>query len=669
MSQAALGSLVVELSANLARFEQDMQRATQVTQQSMGRIEGLAASAGKALSFIGIGGGIAAAGAALVAFGKNSLDALDRLDDLAQKTSLSVEFLDQLQQLATRTGESLDTIALAAGKFSENVAKARGGDEGLLRLFRNLGISAQDLQAQNIDQLFTRTATAIGSATDSATGNAYAVGLMGKSAREAAPAINDIAQRGLPAARATALMAAEAAKAKENLNELRVRVEDVSIAVGGAIATRINALARALEDASLRGDTLAESLGKVFRAVVYGGDLAAAQQKFRDTSDEIVKLDARLKVLRKNAETRGEAPSIIQRNLETQLATLQRQRDQAVKDINRLSAPTPEKPRVELPPVPAGAGGEGAPRKSTPAREAAREVEDATARINAAVAGAINDSAVVKARELQLAIEALDRLYFDAGLSADIYTSALERLTGKLSAARAPADELAGLLARTPAAVQAEANRLTSVIDESFFRGDISAKQQEELLTLVNGYRTLEKAVSATEQAGRQMGITFTSALEDLIFNSNQSVTALDLVRASITDIGRAIFQQQVTKPIADNAGKALSFVGDGISKFLGGLFKNAEGGLYKVGGVGGVDSQVVAMRATPGETVAVFPPGRGMKGGGGGPVFNIDNRGADRAAVEDLKRLVMQLNGTFNERAVAAVVGARTRVPSLLGA
>jgi hypothetical protein len=661
MTQAALGSLVVELSANLARFEQDMQRATQVTQQSMGRIEGLAAGAAKALSFIGIGGGIAAAGAALVAFGSNALNALDRLDDLAQKTSLSVEFLDRLQQLATRTGESLDTIAVAAGKFSENVAKARGGDQGLLTLFRNLGISAQDLRAQNIDQLFTRAATAIGSATDSATGNAYAVGLMGKSAREAAPAINDIAQRGLPAARATALMAAEAAKARENLNELKVRVEDVSIALGGAIAARINALAKALEDASLKGDTLATSLGKVFRAVVYGGDLAAAQQKFRDTSDEIVKLDARLKVLNQNAQTRGEAPSIIQRNLETQLESLKRQRDQAVRDINRLDVPAPQKPRIELAPPPAGTGEDAPPRRSAPGREAAREVEDYAARINQALAGAINESAIVKTRELQDVVGALDRLFFEGKLPLDVYTSALERLTGKLAEARAPADELAGLLARTPGALQAEANRLTDTIDEAFFSGRITEQQQRELLALANGYRQVERSIASADQAGQQFTRNLSQALEDLVFDADKSIKAVDVLRAALEDVGRTAFRDQVSKPLQTFAGSAASSLAGGVGDFFKGLFANAQGGLYKVGGSGGVDSQVVAMRATPGETVAVYPQGR-ARGAANGSVYHIDARGADAAGLARLERTIRELNGSIERRALAAVSGARGR-------
>lgn len=49
-----------------------------------------------------------------------------------------------------------------------------------------------------------------------------------------------------------------------------------------------------------------------------------------------------------------------------------------------------------------------------------------------------------------------------------------------------------------------------------------------------------------------------------------------------------------------------------GFGRFFGRLFGFAQGGEFTVGGAGGVDSQLVAFRATPGEHVVVTPPGKG---------------------------------------------------------
>lgn len=62
-----------------------------------------------------------------------------------------------------------------------------------------------------------------------------------------------------------------------------------------------------------------------------------------------------------------------------------------------------------------------------------------------------------------------------------------------------------------------------------------------------------------------------------------------------------------------------------------------AQGGSFKVGGTGGIDSQLVAMRMTPGETGIVLPPGEELSPMGGyAPVNNISvGAGVSRAEVE----------------------------------
>ena len=56
---------------------------------------------------------------------------------------------------------------------------------------------------------------------------------------------------------------------------------------------------------------------------------------------------------------------------------------------------------------------------------------------------------------------------------------------------------------------------------------------------------------------------------------------------------------------------------GGGFFKsLLGGLIGFADGGSFKVGGAGGIDSQVVAFRASPNETVSINHPGQDIGGG-----------------------------------------------------
>ncbi|MBY6143360.1 phage tail length tape measure family protein [Mameliella alba] len=63
------------------------------------------------------------------------------------------------------------------------------------------------------------------------------------------------------------------------------------------------------------------------------------------------------------------------------------------------------------------------------------------------------------------------------------------------------------------------------------------------------------------------------------------------------------------------------SIAGALVGGLMSGLTGFANGGSFDVGGVGGIDSQVVAFRASPNETVHITKPGQGLGGGGAGVV------------------------------------------------
>lgn len=92
------------------------------------------------------------------------------------------------------------------------------------------------------------------------------------------------------------------------------------------------------------------------------------------------------------------------------------------------------------------------------------------------------------------------------------------------------------------------------------------------------------------------------------------------------------------------------------VMALTGGLMGFANGGQFDVGGAGGIDSQIVAFRATPNETVSITKPGQGIEAK---PSIvyapNIDARGADQAAVQRLEAALMQDRANFEARWHAA--------------
>lgn len=79
-------------------------------------------------------------------------------------------------------------------------------------------------------------------------------------------------------------------------------------------------------------------------------------------------------------------------------------------------------------------------------------------------------------------------------------------------------------------------------------------------------------------------------------------------------------------------------FLGGLLNSVFGSLPGFANGGSFTVGGAGGIDSKVVAMRASPGEMVDVHKKGA-TRDTGGTVVVNLapDFRGADAQAVAGL--------------------------------
>ncbi|HGG04726.1 MAG TPA: hypothetical protein ENK28_04655 [Aliiroseovarius sp.] len=101
----------------------------------------------------------------------------------------------------------------------------------------------------------------------------------------------------------------------------------------------------------------------------------------------------------------------------------------------------------------------------------------------------------------------------------------------------------------------------------------------------------------------------------------------------SLNDILGSVLQS-ISQVFLKAASSQLSQVFTGIfgagsggffSSLFSGLFGFANGGQFQVGGSGGIDSQVVAFRASPNETVTVTKPGQTIPGTVGGGVTRVE--------------------------------------------
>jgi hypothetical protein len=158
--------------------------------------------------------------------------------------------------------------------------------------------------------------------------------------------------------------------------------------------------------------------------------------------------------------------------------------------------------------------------------------------------------------------------------------------------------------------------------------------------------RAHKDAVKETEQAYRDLGMTFASALEDWALGLNKNIS---LAQALRQDLGRLILREGVTKPFAS----AVTDLAKGFNWRS--LFNSFDVGTDYV------SHDQLAM-VHKGERIIPAAQNRPGAFGGGVSIGHIDLRGADIAAVARLERFMTRIDASIESRALGAVRSGRVR-------
>ncbi len=127
------GQLEIQLLANVARLQQDMNQAKGMVQSTMRDISNAVEQAKGVLASLGLTA--TAGGLALLV--KNAIDAADSMNDLSKSTGVAVEKLAGLRLASKQSGGDLEGIAQSINKLSVNIGKSA-------EKFAALGITAKD---------------------------------------------------------------------------------------------------------------------------------------------------------------------------------------------------------------------------------------------------------------------------------------------------------------------------------------------------------------------------------------------------------------------------------------------------------------------------------------------------------------------------------------------
>lgn len=242
----ALATLSIDLEARLAKLQEGMDKAERIAAKTAAGIE---ARWGKLSSLAsGIGAGLVAgfSGAALATFTRQTVDAVDALNDVKDATGASIENLSALEDVARRNGGTLDDVASILVKFNGQLKEA-DGKNGASQALKAIGLDAAALKREDPAEALRKVAVALAGYADDGTKARIVQELFGKSIKEAGPYLKDLAEQGRLNGSVTTKQAEEAEKFNKQLFAFQTNAGNAARSIVGEMLPALSKLAEAFE--------------------------------------------------------------------------------------------------------------------------------------------------------------------------------------------------------------------------------------------------------------------------------------------------------------------------------------------------------------------------------------------------------------------------------------
>ena len=245
-------NLVIKLEADIARFQADMRTAGSSTQQAMVQMQRSADAVNSAV--VGLAKGAVAALSIDFFAGmiKGAIDSMDALNDLRDATGSSIANISALEDVAVRTGANIDTVGTAMIKFQKVLMDAKPGSQAELGL-KALGLAAEDLKNKDLSEAMLDYAKALDKFADDGNKARLILEQTGKSVRELAPFLKDLAEQEKLVGTVMAKQVEEAEKFNKELFNMRKNAQDLAREIAGPLVTAFNNFMAAQREAKKEG--------------------------------------------------------------------------------------------------------------------------------------------------------------------------------------------------------------------------------------------------------------------------------------------------------------------------------------------------------------------------------------------------------------------------------
>lgn len=306
----ALATLSIDIVAKLASLEEGMTKASRLAEKEAARISAAFAGVNTAITAIGgaLGGAFAVAG--IGEFIKSNAQAIDALNDLKDATGASIENLSGLEQVALKNGGTLEQVSGILVKFN-GALKEADGKNGASLAIKAIGLNIDELKRLDPAVALQQVAVALDGFADSGSKARIIQELFGKSIREAAPYLKDLAESGKLNGKVTTEQAEAAEKFNKQLYALSTNSANFARSL---VSDLIPAMSKYLQQYLVfkeKGVGLFTAVGEAFKG---NESLAAPQRSLDIYVEKLRQIDAEIIAIGK-----GKGPEFLKRDTIAQL--------------------------------------------------------------------------------------------------------------------------------------------------------------------------------------------------------------------------------------------------------------------------------------------------------------------------------------------------------------
>ena len=183
---ATIGALMVDIGANVARLQRDMNQAQSTVSRAASKITSTARTMAGVL---GVSFGVAA----MVKAGKETLQLADKYAKMSRSVGISVESLSALDHAAQLSGTTFESVAKSSIRLAANMKDVRDGTGEAKDAFTELNISAvgTDGKLRSTEAVLLDIANRFKEMDDGTRKTALAVDIFGRSGAELIPLLNN----------------------------------------------------------------------------------------------------------------------------------------------------------------------------------------------------------------------------------------------------------------------------------------------------------------------------------------------------------------------------------------------------------------------------------------------------------------------------------------------